>query len=216
VCIKLIPPQKKGLRNYWDIETRTNLKNIREVFPEFRLNDHEKAINIIIIELCDNKGYFCFEGVKLHIQLLLSVSFFDACLEIDTKTLCQRIWKSYITTKDPLRNKRINDLLKICYIACTKYYSEFKMTEDLFTATMKRFPWEYVKLGIKEYIVEFFKHNLPGLPKEIPLQMFKTRLSETINEIPEKIPDKINNNDFVNYMLHTLQLIMEPMRDYDS
>ena len=86
----------------------------------------------------------------------------------------------------------------------------------MFTATMKKFSWPEIRLGIKEYIVGFFKYNLPGLPKEIPLRIVKTRLSETIKEIPEKIPDEINDNDLVNYMLYTLQLIIEQMWDYDS
>jgi len=50
-CIELIPPQKKGLRNYWDITKLKNLKNIRREFSELRLNTHEKSINIILQEI---------------------------------------------------------------------------------------------------------------------------------------------------------------------
>jgi hypothetical protein len=212
-CIELIPPQKKGLRNYWNIKTRTNLKSIREKFPELRLNKHEKAINIIILEFKRDDAYI-FDLLKIHIQLLLSVSFFDTCIEIDTKTLWQGIWKSYITTKDPFTHERINDLLKVCYHAYAKYYSNFKVPEDMFIAIMDQFSMELIRFGTKTEIIELLE-KLPGLPEEIPSQIIKTKLSEIIEKIPEKIPDKINDKDLVKYMLHTLQLIVEHKWNYD-
>jgi hypothetical protein len=213
-CIELIPPQKKGLRNYWDITKIKNLKKIRKEFPKLRLNKHEKAINIIILELCNDEEYFCFEWLKLHIQLLLSVSFFDTCLEIDIETLCQRIWKSYTTIKDIPKYKRINDLLKICYHTYTKHYSTFKVPEGMFINIMKKFPVEFVRIITKKDVIRFFK-DLPGLPKEIYSQIAKTRLSEPIEEISE-IPTEIDAEDFVKYMLHALQLIINQRWDFDS
>jgi hypothetical protein len=53
------------------------------------------------------------------------------------------------------------------------------------------------------------------LPKEIPLQISKTKLSR-IEKIPEKIPDEINEENLVKYMLNALQLIMERKLDYES
>lgn len=212
-CIELIPPQKKGLSNRWDINKLRNLKSIREKYPELRLNKHEKAINIIIQEFkCDDA--YRFDLLKIHVQLLLSVSFFDTCIEIDTKTLWEGIWKSYITIKDPFTNERIHDLLKICYNTYAKHYSNFKVPEDMFIAIMNQFPMELIRFGTKKEIIELLD-KLPGLPEEIPLQIIKTRLSRTIEKIPEKIPDEINDKDFVKYMLHTLQLIMEYKWDYD-
>lgn len=211
--IELIPPQKKGLSNQWDINILRNLKSIREKYPELRLNKHEKAINVIILEFKRDDTYI-FDLLKLHIQLLLSVSFFDTCLEIDTKTLWEGIWKSYITTKNPFTYNRINDLLKICYHAYAKHYSNFKVPEDTFTAIMNQFSVELIRFKTKKEIIELL-NKLPGLPEEISLRIIKTRLSGTIEEIPEKIPDEINDKDFVKYMLHTLQLIMEYKWDYN-
>jgi hypothetical protein len=189
------------------------LKSIREKYPELRLNKHEKAINRIILEFkCDDT--YVFDLLKIHIQLLLSVSFFDTCLEIDTKTLWEGIWKSYITTKNPFTYKRINDLLKICYHAYAKHYSNLKVPEDTFTAIMNQFSVELIRFGTKKEIIELLD-KLSGLPEEIPLRIIKTRLSGTIEKIPEKMPDEINDKDFVRYMLHTLQLIMELKWDYD-
>lgn len=214
-CTELIPPQKKGLSNQWDIKKLRNLKSIRKEFPKLRLNEHEKAINIIIMELCNDKEHFCFEWLKLHIQLLLSVSFFDTCLEIDIETLCQKIWKSYITVKDPFTHQRINDLLKICYHTYAKHYSNFKVSEGMFVSIMKEFSVEFVRIVTKKDIIEFFK-DLPGLPEEIPLQVAKTRLSEPIEEIPKKIPKEIDARDFVKYVLHALQLIIKQRWNFDS
>jgi hypothetical protein len=211
--IELIPPQKNGRSNQWNIKKLKSLKRIRENFPELRLHKNEKAINTIILEFKRDYTYR-FNWLKIYIQLLLSVSFFDTCIEIDTKTLCQRIEKSYTSLKYPFTYKRINDLLKICYHAYAKYYSDFKVPEDMFTAIMKKFSVELIRFGTKKNIIEHLD-NLPGLPEEIALRIIKTRLSETIEKIPKKIPDEINDKDFVQYMLHTLQLIMEQRWDYD-
>ena len=150
---------------------------------------------------------------NLHPASFISF-FFDTCLLIDTKILCQKIKESYITLKDPFTYKRINDLVKICYHAYSKYYSTFEVPEDVFTIIINEFSLEFMRFGTKKDIIELLK-NLPGLPDEIPLRIIQTRLSETIEKIPEKIPDEINDNDFVKYMLHTLQLTMEQNWAYD-
>jgi len=36
-CIELIPPQKKGLRNYWDITKIKNLKKIQMILKQISL-----------------------------------------------------------------------------------------------------------------------------------------------------------------------------------
>jgi hypothetical protein len=214
-CIELIPSQKKGLSNHWDIKKLKNLKSIREEFPELQLNKHEKAINIIITELSNDVEYFYGEWLRLHIQLLLSLSFFDTCIEIDSKTLGQRIWKSYTTIKDSFRHERINDLLKICYRAYAKYYSDFKVSEDVFVAIMKKFSVEFITIRTEKAIIEFYK-SLPGLPEKMLSRIVKTRFCEPIEEIPDKIPDEIDAKYFEKYMLHALQLIRDQRRDYYS
>ena len=214
-CIELISPQKKGVRNYWNIKTRTNLKKIRLEFPELQLNKHEKAINIIIKELRNNRDNFYIDWLKIHIQLLISFSFFNTCIEADTTILCQGTWNSYTTIKDPLRHKRINDLLKICYLTCSKHYSDFQLSQDMFTTIVTQTPWEVFRFDYTGYLVGLFEYYLPGLPEEIPLLISKTKLFE-IDKIPEKIPDEIYEEDLVKYMLNTLKLIMERKLDYES
>ena len=89
------------------------------------------------------------------------------------------------------------------------------MSEDIFTDMMKKWPWEVFRFDNKEYILWLFEYYLPGLPEEIPLLIFKTRLSE-VEKIPKKLPDKINDEDLVKYMLNMIQLIMEQKLDYES
>lgn len=214
-CIEFLPPQKKGQINHWDILKLKHLKSIREEFPELRLNKYEKAINMIITELHDDAEYSYAEWLKLYIQLLLSVSFFDTCLEIDAKTLNQRIWKSYITTKDPVRHKRINDLLKICYHTYAKCYSDFKVPEDIFVSVMKKYSVELIGIRNEKATIHLFK-NLPGLPEEIPRRIVRVGGYEPVEKIPEKIPDEIDTNEFLNYMLNTIHLIRNQWFDYGS
>ena len=212
-CIELIPQQKKGLSNQWDIKKLKNLKKIREEFPELRLNKYEKAINMIILEFKRDDIYI-FDWLKIYIKLLLSVSFFDTCLKIDIKMLCQRIWRSYITTKDPAQHMDIDDLSKICYDVYAKHYSDCKVSEEMFTTVINEFSVEFMRFGTKTDITELLE-NLPGLPEEIPSRIIKTRLSERIEKLPAKIPDGRDDKDFAKYMLHTLQLIMEQRWAYD-
>ena len=105
--------------------------------------------------------------------------------------------------------------MKICYLACAKHNSDFEMSEEMFTDMMKKWPWEVFRFDNKEYILWLFDYYLPGLPEEIPLLIFKTKLSE-VEKIPKKLPDKINDNDLVKYMLNMIQLIMEQKLDYES
>jgi hypothetical protein len=210
-CIELIPPQKKGMRNYWDITKLKNLKNIRREFPELRLNMHEKSINIILQEI--GRGKYNPDWLKLYIQLLISTSFFNACIELGIMKLYHGIYKIYTTSNGSYRHHRINDLLKICYFTCIKYHSDFKMPEKAFTDAMKALPWEHITFFDKEHVLKWIKDHLPRLPDEISLQIFKTKFPE-IEKIPEKIPDEINDKDLVSYMLNTISLIIEQKWDY--
>ena len=213
-CIELIPPQTR-LRNYWNIKTRTNLKNIRLEFPGIQLNKHDKAIGIIITELEQDPNNCYVDWLKIYIYLFTSVSFFNTYIEADTKIFHQGNWNSYTTINDHLRHKRINDLLKICYLTCAKQYPDFKLSEDMFTDILTKTPWEVFRFDSTRSLVRLFEDYLPGLPTEIPLQISKTKLSR-IEKIPDKIPDEINNENLVKYMLNTLQLIVEQTLDYES
>jgi hypothetical protein len=209
-CIELIPPEKKGLKNYWDITKLQNLKNIRHEFPELQLNKHEKSIIIVLKEIAtyNDTRYW----VTYYIKLFISTSFFNTCIELGFEKFEQGIHNIYITTSGSYRHQRINDLLKVCYSACVKYNSDFYMLEKPFTNRMKDAFWELIKFN-KDYLSNYFKTYFPGLPEEIPQVIFETKLSE-IEEIPEKIPAEINCNELMTYLLNTIYLIIEQAQDY--
>lgn len=211
-CIELIPPKKKGLRNYWDVTKLKNLKNIRHEFPELQLNTHEKSINLILMEL--GCGMYSPYWLRHYIQLLISTSFFNTCLEFGIGQINQGITKIYNTDRGFYRRQRVFKLIKVCYSAYVKYNPNFKMLQDEFRNTLIAFPWKYIFYFDKEYFSKLFEDSLPGLPEELPKIIFETKLSG-IEEIPEEIPDEINANDFVRYMLNTIGVIIAYFQDYN-
>jgi hypothetical protein len=213
-CIELIPPQKKGLRNYWDITRLQNLKNIRREFPELKLNMHEKSINIIFQDICT-----CEETtettywLRLYIMLFISTSYFNTCLELGFQKIKSGFFKVYVANTGSCQQQRIDDLLKVCYSAYVKYTSDIKISEKTFISEMKRAEWEHIIFYDKECLSIWFERNLPGFPEEIPRLIFKTKLSQ-IEEIPEKIPEKINYTDLAKYVLNAIYLLIEQNWDY--
>lgn len=211
-CIELIPPVKNGLRNKWNITNLKNLRNIRHGFPELHLNNYEKAINIVLRELeyFDNSP----DWLTYYLKLYLSASFFNTCIETGKRPLETAVVKVYRNSIDTHRQRRIDDLLKKCYISCVKQYPNFKAPEEEFTNVMYTLRFEPL-LSSLPTILELFEEHLPGLPKEIPLQIFQTQLSG-IEGIPEKIPKEIEDKDLVRYVLNTLHLIKKQWQDFES
>jgi len=202
-CIELISP-KESRRNYWDITTPLRLKNIRYEFHELQINKYEKSINLILMEL--GCGKYSPYWLRHYIQLLMSTSYFDACLELEIGQIHQGITNIYNNGRGSYRRQRIFKLVKVCYSAYAKYYSGFKMSQYEFRNALMTFPWNYISFVDNEYFSKLFEDSLPGLPAELPKIIFETKLSG-IEEIPEEIPDEINEDDFVRYVLNTISLI---------
>jgi hypothetical protein len=211
-CIELIPPEKKGLRNYWDIKKLKNLRNIKQQFPEIRLNDYEKSIKIVL------KEHEHFENspdwLSFYLKLLLSASFFNTSIETGSRGLDRGIWKIYINTIGSYRHQRIDELLELCYFTHIKHYSDFKMSEDEFINTIKAHPWEIYRSFAEDVLLKLFEEKFPGFPKEIPHLIFKTQLSG-IEEIPEEIPEEIDEKDLIRYMLDAMRLRIEEKIDFE-
>ncbi|WP_292372729.1 hypothetical protein [Methanosarcina sp. UBA411] len=210
-CIELIPPEKKGLRNYWEIKKLKNLRNIKYQFPEVRLNDYEKSINVVLrdLEYYHNSP----DWLNYYLKLLLSTSFFNACIETGGRELNNGNWKVYITSVGSQRHQRIDKLLKLCYSTCIKHYSEFKMSENEFMNIVKAHPWEIYRFFAEDVLLKWFEKEFAGLPKEIPLKIFETKLSET-GEVPEIIPEEITKEDLVRYILDAMRLRMEEKLEF--
>lgn len=189
-----------------------NLRNIRHEFPEIRLNTYEKTINIVLRELeyFDNNP----DWLIYYIKLYLSASFFNTCIETGKRPLDSAIVKVFRNSIDAHRQKRIDNLLRKCYIACVKLYPDFKASEEKFTNIMYTLRFEPI-LSSPAIILDLFKEHLPGLPEEIPMQIIQTRLSET-EEVLEKMPEKKDDENLVRYLLNTLRLIKKQWEDFES
>lgn len=92
-CIDRVSPIEKTRLNYWDVISFDQLKNIRSEFEDLKLNNYERAITIVL----NDNGYKVTEliGFLKHIQLLLSHSFFKACIDMDMEILFSRVGRIF-------------------------------------------------------------------------------------------------------------------------
>jgi hypothetical protein len=210
-CIELISP-KASRRNYWDVATLENLKDIRHEFYEFQINKYEKSINLILMEL--GCGKYSPYWLRYYIQLLISASFYNTCLEFSIGRIHQGITEIYNTGMGSDQHRRMLKLIKVCYSGYVKQNSGFKISQYELRNALIAFPWKNIFSFDNEYFLKLFEDYLPGLPKELPRIIFETKLSE-IEGIPEEIPDEINAEDFVRYMLNTIIVIMRYFWNYN-
>jgi hypothetical protein len=211
-CIESVTHKLKKNTNYWDITKLENLKNIRREFSKLQLHEYEKAIGIVLREL----EYFNYipNWITVYLKLRMSTSFFNTCVEMGHWKLDTGVWGFYIIGAGSDRHQRIDDLLGVCYHAGVKHHSEFKMSEIEFSNIIKAHPWDVYRLFAEDDLIKWFEETLPGLPKEIPQMIFKTKLLG-IGEISEKIPNEIDGKDIPQYILEAMRLIVEENKDFE-
>ena len=193
-CIKLTSLKASRI-NYWDIIIFSHLKNIRHEFPELQLNKHEKSINLLLSEL--QQIFFSFELLKFYTKLRMSVSLFNACIEPGIETLYKGAWRVYINNKESHQYQLINNLLKLCYRTCVKYYPDFKMSKKAFMDTMKELPWKIDPISPEEHVSEYIENYLFNYSEGIKYSLFTTRPNYEIKTALDVIPDEIDKKDLV-------------------
>ena len=112
-CLDLTPPTKETTRsNRWNVATLKQLENIRQHFPDIQLNRYEKSLDMVSryhLHYINQERDLIF-----RVQLLLSISLFDLCIENDTETLftkASEIYKFRKGCEEDLRIQRyINDI----------------------------------------------------------------------------------------------------------
>ncbi len=114
-CIEKIP-RESGLYNKWKIGKLKNLQNIREHYPGIRLNKYGKSLHIILKELYSNTD--SIGAKKSFVQLVLSASFFDKCLEIDFETLYARASEIYSPLEDLNKKLESENMIHEVHIKC--------------------------------------------------------------------------------------------------
>ncbi len=165
-CIEFIPPDKKGLKNHWNITDIKTLRSIRHGFPEIPLNKYEKAITIVSKEL----GYSIdsIKGLEFYIRLYRSASLFNICLETDIDTLRKRAWNVYLRDEGFETNLHIKKLLNELYNKYIEDNPNFGMSKEDFQEVTKKIDQmgsmnsEYTFFGITDLSSDFYKENVAG------------------------------------------------------
>ena len=93
-CLDLIPPSKETTRkNRWNITTLKQLENIRQHFPNVKLNRYEKSLDIVSRYHLDYISPA--RNMIFRVQLLLSTSLFDLYIRNNTKTFYAKVSEIY-------------------------------------------------------------------------------------------------------------------------
>ncbi|MGA9187549.1 MAG: hypothetical protein WB014_03060 [Methanosarcina sp.] len=188
-CIEL-KTSEKGQRKYnlWNITKIEQLKNIRFNFPEMPLNKYEKSINIIIIKKF-NFAIGSMRAKKAFVQLSLSVSFFDKCLDTDIETLCARAPKLYQSGEFFSIERQIEGLTHEAYPECMK---RIQKIPDIWPVgddeSIKDSPQRFQNNAISE---EKFKRMLNEIKFSLEEKDHYERTQRIIKELSMKISHEI-------------------------
>lgn len=159
-CIERFSPINKTRFLYWDVISFDQLKKIRSEFKDIKLNNYEKSITIVL----NNNGYEVKEliGFLKYIQLLLSNSFFNACLDMDMEVLFSRVGRIF--------NYNNAGFVKLVETTVYKSYNAFST----------RFP----DIGISEkdfwaILNDVFYKETKSFSEDVFVRVWKEKLDET-------------------------------------
>ena len=207
ICIELIPP-KIGLRNYWNITTLKNLKNIRFYFEDIKLNTCGKSLDILLTErlLTERPLKNSMRAKKDFVQLFLSASFFDMCIKTDVETLYARASELYKLGELFKEEQYIKNLIAVeqsskeliheVYIKCIRRISKIHNIKQIVDSG---YPKDPLTLDLFQNFSEYFlsvgisKETFERMLKEIPLSMEDKSHEEQTNRIIKELSIKISN-----------------------
>lgn len=173
-CIKKIG--NKGLENEWKIDSLKQLKNIREKFPEIKLNTYDKSLNIILKEW--DYSIESINGFKFYIRLLLSTSFFDECMTVDIETLISRAWKIYLFEKGFNENQVISEYLNDCYVLYVKKHPISELAKETFFEKMKEMVPKFDEIPTWEVFINKVEKTFQELSGDITLKRIEEFLKK--------------------------------------
>lgn len=219
-CIKFFPAKKSkyssrpGLPNNWDITKIEHLKNIRKNFPEIKMNNYEKSLTIVLRE--SGQSINTFEGLIIYIQLLLSASFFNICIETDLETLYPRVRKSYQCVKGFYRYPHTDDILNKCYVLYINRNPRTEMSKEEFREKIDEIAREDIEYYSEELILDMLEKRFPGLSKEPFLKIWKGHPPGKPTEIPEGMYLNMRDEDLETCMNYLLGLKKQEHWDLDT
>lgn len=161
-CIEKIAHVDKS-RSYWNVENFENIKNIRSEFEDVKLNSYEKAILIVL----KKNGYRVTDlgGFFTYIQLLLSDSFFNACLDTSIGMLTTRSITIYKFNNAGCWGYIAKKTVE-CFIDYTKRYPNIDISKEDFVHTLTEISGEKNAINSYEVFLEVWKENIRKFVKE--------------------------------------------------
>jgi len=183
-CIEKIDPLRDGFENKWNITKIKTLKNIMSLFPEIRLNKYEKTVNIVLKKF--NFAIVPVREKKAFVQLSLSISFFEKCLDTDIETLCAR------ASKIPQLNEYINregqneeDIERLTHEAYLEFMERIHKISDIWPITNDEFIRYSVNFDVYQNTPQYFQNSSMSEEK------FKRMLEEIKDPLEEKDLDGV-------------------------
>jgi len=171
-CIEIVSKGGGEDENIWDITNVENLKNVNErvkeekikekgCYKEIDLKKYEKTLNVILKESGSDIKYLV--GLRFYIQLSLSQSFIDVCIEKGIKSLYSGAWENHKDGYGYKRDQLINNNLEECYDLHILDNPNVKMSMEKF------------KKVIEETFLSNYENFFPGCLSGIT--------NETVNQI---------------------------------
>lgn len=218
-CLKKFPYKKPGLSNHWDITNIEHLKNIQNKFKGIQLNKYEKSLMIVLKK--DGYNILTFEGIRFYVRLLLSSSFFNACIDTNIEILYDRV-KMIFVINNPLPTKTVESNLEFLYSSYTKRYPNIELSFESFRSMIMQMTkreeisdvnspmlMEMPLIEQKpfaERFMEIWEKDLLGLPEE--------KSDEMHQETMEKDLRDYWNMNLATHQLKELNSIFEKLRHH--
>jgi hypothetical protein len=158
-CLEKSSINKPGKPNYWDITKIKHLSNIRSKFPDILLHDYGKSILIVL----KKNGYDIrnLQSRKLYVQLLFSPSFFNACIDTNIETLCERAWGIYTDDECYLTGYLKNDM--------KNYYNEYMARYPIIEMSYESFVSKLTQISKRK---EIYQVEPPTIGSEYQTEKF--------------------------------------------
>lgn len=183
-CIGLIKPEKEGWRNKWDITKTEHLINIRNKFSDIQLNKNEKSL-MIVHKKC-GYDFFTFAGLFHYVKLLLSVSFFNACLGTSINILSERVWEIY-RIKNRVDFLDMDESMKCIYDDYITLHPMLKIPGESFLSMIDQMS-QLEPEDSTETFMKIWEKELLGVSKETLAEMHLETMDDDL-EIYKNIRD---------------------------
>lgn len=185
-CIGKISSITNSRANFWDIKTTDNLKNIKRRLQNIRLDLYDKSFNIIIDEQTCNGFLTSIDSTDAHrlrVQLLLSYSFFEKCLETGIGSLYTKAYEIDPLGEDFTEDSEIEKLVEDMYM---KFVKRISITPDIINSSD-------------------FVANQDCLKRLTKIQISREKLGEILASIPSNQEfGHISTSRFVNNFLTSI------------